>query len=177
MDARSAKKILVVVKGIWGERLIVTPEAIAAWRIVLDGFDPEAVAVAALEHSRAGAQFPPAPGELVALLRRGDVDRVPTAAEGYEDAMEAIRCAPADELPRCAFPLAQRTAEAIGWGELAAKSSRGFTRAHFLRMYVEFAKAEHGQATSDSIQKQLGGGRSGAGSIGDGLRRFLGGSK
>lgn len=177
MDVRSAKKILVVVKGLWGERFVVTPEAISAWRLVLHGQDPETIAVAALEHNRSGARFPPTPGELLALVKRGDVDRVPTAAEGWEDAMGALAAQPHDGPPECSFPVAQRTAEAIGWGDLADTAKRSYVRAHFLRMYQQFADAEASGATSDAIHKQLGGGRDGAGAIGDGLRKFLGDGK
>lgn len=177
MRSAHVKRLLIVVKGIWGERFVVDTHVITAWGLVLEGLDSEACAQAVLVHAKSGPQFPPAPGEIRQMVESTDVDRLPTAEEAWEDAVGAIRATEEGSRPHCSFPLTQRTLDLFAWHEFEDPTRYGFIRAQFLRMYGNLRTRAGEQAFTEEV-RELQAGRTGKTQrIGAGIRRLLGGGK
>jgi hypothetical protein len=177
MRSSQVKRLLVVVKGLWGERFLVDPDVIGAWALVLEGQDPEACAQAALVHMKRAPQFPPSPGEILHLVKATDVDRLPTAEEAWEDALGAVAACEDGERPRCSFPLTQRTLGLFGFEELRDRTRTGFVRAQFIRMYDNLRMRAGEHAFAEEVRELQAGRTSKTQRLGAGLRKLLGGGK
>ena len=146
------KKLLGIVKGLWGERFLVEEETIIAWGLVLEGQSPEACAQAALAHAKAGPRFPPTPGEILQMVKAADPEAAFTPEMAWADAVAAMDLHAADGKPPFASdPIVQKAMEIFPPSEWERDNHR-FLRPQFLSFYRSFRRDEQRLAFGEHLR-------------------------
>lgn len=142
------------------------PTMIRLWAAVLTDVTIDEAERAVVAHSRSGAQFPPAPGEIarLALDARASAsgDLTPDADEAWAEIMAAVssrgwyRGAP----DTWSHPAVAAAVVALGWDEICHGDAM-ITRAHFVRMFPSIAarstrdRHDHEMRTAYEIARRV----------------------
>ena len=115
------------------------PEPIVkAWAALMPDLEADLARKAVLKVCRS-SKFFPSVAEILAAAEELDPrhERLPTAAEAWEEVVKLIRVFGAYKAPAYSCNLVMRATEAIGWRTICLSENPEADRAHFLRMYAE----------------------------------------
>ena len=109
---------------------------VAAWTVMLADLDAALVKAAIIKVCRESPFFPSV-AQIVAASREldGRSEKLPTAAEAWEEVSRLIRYVGPYRAPKYSCETVQRAANAIGWLQLCLGENPEADRAHFLKIY------------------------------------------
>ena len=126
---------------------------VAAWSLMLADLDPVVAKAAVIKVCRE-SDFFPSVARIVAAARELDpgAEKLPTAAEAWEEAMRLVLDFGPYRCPVYSCEAVRRAVRAIGWRQLCMGENIEADRAHFLRLYESFRSR---QAESREIEKVM----------------------
>ena len=109
---------------------------VQAWSVMLADMDAVLAKTAIIKVCRE-SQFFPSVAQIVAAAAELDPqhEKLPTAAEAWEEVSRLIQDVGPYRAPRYSCDLVRRAARAIGWRQLCDSTNPEADRAHFLRLY------------------------------------------
>ena len=134
------------------------PEPIVkAWSLMLPDF-PYAIARAAVIRVCRSSKFFPSIAEIVEAAQELDPrhEKLPTAAEAWEEVNRLIQEAGPSRVPAYSCDTVRRAVRAIGWSQLCWGDNPEANRAHFLRIY-ESMRVKHHETSENEKALQLSG--------------------
>ena len=141
---------------------------VAAWSIMLADLDPLVAKVAVLKVCRE-SEFFPSVAQIVAAAAELDPrnEKLPTAAEAWEEVEQQICSVGTYKPPVFSSDLVRRAARAIGWLQLCSSENPAADRAHFLRLYESMKNKRKEAREIEQVMKIAG--------VGDLIRALAGG--
>jgi len=134
------------------------PEPIAtAWGMMLPDI-PYPIAKAAVIRVCRSSKFFPSVAEIVEAAQELDprYEKLPTAAEAWEEVSRLIRNSGPNRFPVYSCDTVRRAAQAIGMAQLCWGENQEANRAHFLRIY-ESMRAKHRERGENETALKLSG--------------------
>ena len=109
---------------------------VEAWSLMLGDLDPVLAKAAIIKVCRE-SDFFPSVARIVAAARELDpgVEKLPTAAEAWEEVMRLMRDYGPYRCPVYSCDAVRRAVRAIGWRQLCMGENVEADRAHFLKLY------------------------------------------
>ena len=109
---------------------------VAAWSVMLADLDATVAKAAIIKVCRE-SQFFPSVAQIVAAARELDSrsEKLPTAAEAWEEVSRLIQLVGPYRAPQYSCDLVRRATRAIGWLQLCLGDNPEADRAHFLKIY------------------------------------------
>ena len=109
---------------------------VEAWAMMLADLDAVVVKAAIIKVCRE-SQFFPSVAQIVVAVHELDSgnEKLPTAAEAWEEVVRLIRNIGPYRAPFYSCDLVRRAAQSIGWLQLCTGANPEADRAHFLRIY------------------------------------------
>jgi hypothetical protein len=128
-----------------------------AWGMMLTDV-PYGIATAAVIRVCRSSKFFPSVAEIVEAAQELDprYEKLPTAAEAWEEVSRLIRNAGPNRLPVYSCDTVRRAVRAIGMAQLCWSENQEANRAHFLRIY-ESMRAKHREHGENEKALQLSG--------------------
>ncbi len=128
-----------------------------AWSILLADIDP-VVAKAAIIKVCRESQFFPSVAQIIAAAKQLDPDneKLPTAAEAWEEVKRLITDIGPYRAPAYSCDTVRRAAQSIGWLQLCTGDNAEADRAHFLKIY-ESMRSRHVEDEENKIALELSG--------------------
>jgi hypothetical protein len=141
---------------------------VAAWSIMLADLDPLVAKAAVIKVCRE-SQFFPSVAQIVAAAAELDPrnEKLPSAAEAWEEVEAQICAAGIYKAPVFSCDLVRRAARAIGWLQLCGSENPAADRAHFLRLYESMKSKRKEAREIEQVMKIAG--------VGDLIRALAGG--
>lgn len=141
---------------------------VAAWSIMLAELDPVVAKAAVIKVCRE-SDFFPSVARIVAAA--GELDprneKLPTAAEAWEEVEQQICAVGIYKPPVFSCELVRRAARSIGWLQLCSSENPAADRAHFLRLYESMRGKQKEAKEIEQVMKIAG--------VGDLIRALAGG--
>ncbi len=141
---------------------------VAAWSIMLAELDPVVAKAAVIKVCRE-SDFFPSVARIVAAA--GELDprneKLPTAAEAWEEVEQQICAAGIYKAPVFSYDLVRRAARSIGWRQLCCSENPAADRAHFLKLYESMKNKRKQAKEIEQVMKIAG--------VGDLIRALVGG--
>ena len=141
---------------------------VAAWSIMLADLDPVVAKVAVIKVCRESAFFPSV-AQIVEAANALDPrsEKLPTAAEAWEEVEQQICAAGIYKPPVFSCDLVRRAARSIGWLQLCSSENPAADRAHFFRLYESMKNKRSEAKEIEQVMKIAG--------VGDLIRALAGG--
>ena len=141
---------------------------VAAWSLMLADLDPVVAKAAVIKVCRESDYFPSV-ARIVAAAEELDPrnEKLPTAAEAWEEVEQQICSAGIYKPPVFSCDLVRRAARAIGWLQLCSSENPAADRAHFLRLYESMKNKRKEAKEIEQVMKIAG--------VGDLIRALAGG--
>jgi hypothetical protein len=141
---------------------------VAAWSIMLADLDPVVAKVAVIKVCRESAFFPSV-AQIVEAANALDPrsEKLPTAAEAWEEVEQQICAAGIYKPPVFSCDLVRRAARSIGWLQLCSSENPAADRAHFFRLYESMKNKRKEAKEIEQVMKIAG--------VGDLIRALAGG--
>ena len=141
---------------------------VAAWSLMLADLDPVVAKAAVIKVCRESDYFPSV-ARIVAAAEELDPrnEKLPTAAEAWEEVEKQIWSAGIYKPPVFSSELVRRAARAIGWLQLCSSENPAADRAHFLRLYESMKNKRKEAKEIEQVMKIAG--------VGDLIRALAGG--
>ena len=116
---------------------------VAAWSLMLADLDPVVAKAAVIKVCRE-SDFFPSVARIVAAARELDpgAEKLPTAAEAWEEAMRLVRDFGPYRCPVYSCEAVRRAVRAIGWRQLCMSENIEADRAHFLKLYESMSSRQ-----------------------------------
>lgn len=130
---------------------------VEAWTMMLSDLDA-VVAKAAIIKVCRESQFFPSVAQVVAAANELDPrnEKLPTAAEAWEEVSRLIQCVGPYLAPTYSCETVKRAMRAIGWLQLCTGENPEADRAHFLRIY-ESMRCKHRESRENEKALELSG--------------------
>ena len=140
---------------------------VAAWSLMLADLDPVVAKAAVIKVCRESDYFPSV-ARIVAAAEELDPrnEKLPTAAEAWEEVERLIIQFGPYRAPQYSCDLVRRTVRAIGWLQLCCSENPAADRAHFLKLYESMRSKHKEQKEIEQVMKIAG--------IGDLIRALAG---
>ena len=140
---------------------------VAAWSLMLADLDPVVAKAAVIKVCRESDYFPSV-ARIVAAAEELDPrnEKLPTAAEAWEEVERLIIQFGPYRAPQYSCDLVRRTVRAIGWLQLCCSENPATDRAHFLKLYESMRSKHKEQKEIEQVMKIAG--------IGDLIRALAG---
>ena len=140
---------------------------VEAWSLMLGDLDPVLAKAAIIKVCRE-SDFFPSVARIVAAARELDpgAEKLPTAAEAWEEVEQQICAAGIYKSPVFSNDLVRRAARAIGWLQLCSSENPAADRAHFLRLYESMKNKRKEAKEIEQVMKIAG--------VGDLIRALAG---
>jgi len=128
-----------------------------AWSLMLGDLDPVLAKAAIIKVCRE-SDFFPSVARIVAAARELDpgVEKVPTAAEAWEEVMRLVRDYGPYRCPVYSCGALRRAVRAIGWRQLCMGENVEADRAHFLRLYESMRSRQTETRELEQVMKLAG---------------------
>ena len=141
---------------------------VAAWSLMLADLDPVVAKAAVIKVCRE-SDFFPSVARIVAAAEELDPrnEKLPTAAEAWEEVEKQICSAGIYKPPVFSSELVRRAARSIGWLQLCSSENPAADRAHFLRLYESMKNKRKEAKEIEQVMKIAG--------VGDLIRALAGG--
>ena len=141
---------------------------VAAWSLMLADLDPVVAKAAVIKVCRESDYFPSV-ARIVAAAEELDPrnEKLPTAAEAWEEVEKQICSAGIYKPPVFSSELVRRAARSIGWLQLCSSENPAADRAHFLRLYESMKNKRKEAKEIEQVMKIAG--------VGDLIRALAGG--
>ena len=141
---------------------------VSAWSLMLADIPLEILQAAVLKVCR-DSEFFPSVAQIVAAAEELDPrnEKLPTAAEAWEEVEQQICSAGIYKPPVFSSELVRRAARAIGWLQLCSSENPAADRAHFLRLYESMKNKRKEAKEIEQVMKIAG--------VGDLIRALAGG--
>ena len=141
---------------------------VAAWSLMLADLDPVVAKAAVIKVCRESDYFPSV-ARIVAAAEELDPrnEKLPTAAEAWEEVEKQICSAGIYKPPVFSSELVRRAARSIGWLQLCSSENPAADRAHFLRLYESMKNKRKEAKELEQVMKIAG--------VGDLIRALAGG--
>ena len=130
---------------------------VEAWSLMLADLEVE-VAKAAIVRVCRESPFFPSVAQIVAAAEELDPrnEKLPTAAEAWEEVSGLIQRCGLNRVPVFSCDLVQRATRAIGWRQLCMSENPEADRAHFLRLYESMRSKYRAQVENEKVLKLSG---------------------
>jgi hypothetical protein len=130
---------------------------VAAWSIMLADLDPVVAKAAVIKVCRE-SDFFPSVARIVAAAAEMDPrnEKLPTAAEAWEEVERLIINIGPYRAPEYSCDLVQRAVRAIGWIQLCCSETPAADRAHFLKLYESMRGRHKEQREIEQVMKIAG---------------------
>ena len=140
---------------------------VAAWSLMLADLDPVVAKAAVIKVCRESDYFPSV-ARIVAAAEELDPrnEKLPTAAEAWEEVERLIIQFGPYRAPQYSCDLVRRTVRAIGWLQLCCSENPAADRAHFLRLYESMRSKRKEAREIEQVMKIAG--------VGDLIRSLAG---
>ena len=140
---------------------------VAAWSLMLADLDPVVAKAAVIKVCRESDYFPSV-ARIVAAAEELDPrnEKIPTAAEAWEEVERLIIQFGPYRAPQYSCDLVRRTVRAIGWLQLCCSENPAADRAHFLKLYESMRSKHKEQKEIEQVMKIAG--------VGDLIRALAG---
>ena len=140
---------------------------VAAWSLMLADLDPVVAKAAVIKVCRESDYFPSV-ARIVAAAEELDPrnEKLPTAAEAWEEVEKQICSAGIYKPPVFSSELVRRAARSIGWLQLCCSENPAADRAHFLKLYESMRSKHKEQKEIEQVMKIAG--------VGDLIRALAG---
>ena len=140
---------------------------VAAWSLMLADLDPVVAKAAVIKVCRESDYFPSV-ARIVAAAEELDPrnEKLPTAAEAWEEVEQQICAAGIYKSPVFSNDLVRRAARSIGWLQLCSSENPAADRAHFLKLYESMRSKHKEQKEIEQVMKIAG--------VGDLIRALAG---
>ena len=140
---------------------------VSAWSLMLADIPLEILQAAVLKVCRE-SEFFPSVAQIVAAAEELDPrnEKIPTAAEAWEEVEQQICAAGIYKSPVFSNELVRRAARAIGWLQLCSSENPAADRAHFLRLYESMKNKRKEAKEIEQVMKIAG--------VGDLIRALAG---
>ena len=140
---------------------------VSAWSLMLADIPLEILQAAVLKVCRE-SEFFPSVAQIVAAAEELDPrnEKLPTAAEAWEEVEQQICSAGIYKPPVFSSELVRRAARAIGWLQLCSSENPAADRAHFLRLYESMKNKRKEAKEIEQVMKIAG--------VGDLIRALAG---
>ena len=140
---------------------------VAAWSLMLADLDPVVAKAAVIKVCRESDYFPSV-ARIVAAAEELDPrnEKLPTAAEAWEEVEKLIIQFGPYRAPQYSCDLVRRTVRAIGWLQLCCSENPAADRAHFLKLYESMRSKHKEQKEIEQVMKIAG--------VGDLIRALAG---
>ena len=140
---------------------------VSAWSLMLADIPLEILQAAVLKVCRE-SEFFPSVAQIVAAAEELDPrsEKLPTAAEAWEEVEQQICAAGIYKPPVFSSELVRRAARAIGWLQLCSSENPAADRAHFLRLYESMKNKRKEAREIEQVMKIAG--------VGDLIRALAG---
>ena len=140
---------------------------VAAWSLMLADLDPVVAKAAVIKVCRESDYFPSV-ARIVAAAEELDPrnEKLPTAAEAWEEVEKQICSAGIYKPPVFSSELVRRAARSIGWLQLCSSENPAADRAHFLRLYESMKNKRKEAKEIEQVMKIAG--------VGDLIRALAG---
>ena len=128
-----------------------------AWSLMLGDLDPVLAKAAIIKVCRE-TDFFPSVARIVAAARELDpgVEKLPTAAEAWEEVMRLVRDYGPYRCPVYSCEAVRRAVRAIGWRQLCMGENVEADRAHFLRLYESMRSRQTETRELEQVMKLAG---------------------
>ena len=143
---------------------------VSAWSLMLADIPLEILQAAVLKVCRE-SEFFPSVAQIVAAAAELDPrnEKLPSAAEAWEEVEQQICAAGIYKSPVFSNELVRRAARAIGWLQLCSSENPAADRAHFLRLYESMRSKRKEAREIEQVMKIAG--------VGDLIRALAGGTQ
>ena len=140
---------------------------VAAWSLMLADLDPVVAKAAVIKVCRESDYFPSV-ARIVAAAEELDPrnEKLPTAAEAWEEVEQQICAAGIYKSPVFSNDLVRRAARSIGWLQLCSSENPAADRAHFLKLYESMRSKRKEAREIEQVMKIAG--------VGDLIRALAG---
>ena len=140
---------------------------VSAWSLMLADIPLEILQAAVLKVCRE-SEFFPSVSQIVAAAEELDPrnEKLPTAAEAWEEVEQQICAAGIYKSPVFSNDLVRRAARSIGWLQLCSSENPAADRAHFLRLYESMRSKRKEAREIEQVMKIAG--------VGDLIRALAG---
>ena len=140
---------------------------VSAWSLMLADIPLEILQAAVLKVCRE-SEFFPSVAQIVAAAAELDPrnEKLPSAAEAWEEVEQQICAAGIYKSPVFSSDLVRRAARAIGWLQLCSSENPAADRAHFLRLYESMKNKRKEAKEIEQVMKIAG--------VGDMIRALAG---
>ena len=140
---------------------------VSAWSLMLADIPLEILQAAVLKVCRE-SEFFPSVAQIVAAAEELDPrnEKLPTAAEAWEEVEQQICSAGIYKPPVFSIELVRRAARSIGWLQLCSSENPAADRAHFLRLYESMRSKRKEAREIEQVMKIAG--------VGDLIRALAG---
>ena len=140
---------------------------VSAWSLMLADIPLEILQAAVLKVCRE-SEFFPSVAQIVAAAEELDPrnEKIPTAAEAWEEVEQQICSVGIYKSPVFSSELVRRAARAIGWLQLCSSENPAADRAHFLRLYESMRSKRKEAREIEQVMKIAG--------VGDLIRALAG---
>ena len=140
---------------------------VSAWSLMLADIPLEILQAAVLKVCRE-SEFFPSVAQIVAAAEEFDPrsEKLPTAAEAWEEVEQQICSAGIYKSPVFSSELVRRAARSIGWLQLCSSENPAADRAHFLRLYESMKNKRKEAREIEQVMKIAG--------VGDLIRALAG---
>ena len=125
---------------------------VAAWSLMLGDIDPVIGKAAVIKVCRE-SRFFPSVAQVAAAAEELDPgqEKLPTAAEAWEEVSRLMRNAGGGQTPTYSCDLVKRAVRSIGFGQLCMSENPETDRAHFLRIYDSMRSRRRDQIENEKV--------------------------